>query len=127
MYEAMKQATAIDKAIVAHCEDNSLIYGGSVHEGHSPKRTVSMAFHLCVNRFILPAMYCWLKRQTAIIMYAISARKSLSESYAMRKSRNQSDSRSITASFLLCDEDIPGLDTNYKMNPPLRAQKTEPL
>lgn len=23
--------------------------------------------------------------------------------------------------LLLCDEDIPGLDTNYKMNPPLRS------
>lgn len=39
----------------------------------------------------------------------------------MRKSGNQSDSRSIAASLLLCDEDIPGLDTNYKMNPPLRS------
>lgn len=39
MYEAMKRAAAIDKAIVAHCEDNSLIYGGAYMRGHSPKRT----------------------------------------------------------------------------------------
>ncbi|MFA7746484.1 dihydroorotase, partial [Salinicoccus roseus] len=24
--------------------------------------------------------------------------------------------------LLLCDEDIPGLDTNFKMNPPLRSK-----
>lgn len=37
MYEAMKRAASINKAIVAHCEDNSLIYGGSVHEGSFSK------------------------------------------------------------------------------------------
>src|SRR5699024_3861299 len=33
MYEAMIEAAKINKAIVAHCEDNSLIYGGAMHEG----------------------------------------------------------------------------------------------
>ena len=33
MYEAMQQAKAQNKAVVAHCEDNSLIYGGAMHEG----------------------------------------------------------------------------------------------
>lgn len=37
MYEAMKRAASMNKAIVAHCEDNSLIYGGSVHEGSFSK------------------------------------------------------------------------------------------
>lgn len=37
MYEAMKKAASINKAIVAHCEDNSLIYGGSVHDGEFAK------------------------------------------------------------------------------------------
>ncbi|CAM5293557.1 dihydroorotase [Bacillus safensis FO-36b] [Bacillus safensis subsp. safensis] len=37
MYEAMKQAASLDQAIVAHCEDNSLIYGGCVHEGEFSK------------------------------------------------------------------------------------------
>ena len=33
MYEAMQQAAKVNKAVVAHCEDNSLIYGGAMHEG----------------------------------------------------------------------------------------------
>ncbi len=37
MYEAMQQAQAVNKAIVAHCEDNSLIYGGAMHEGERSK------------------------------------------------------------------------------------------
>src|SRR5699024_8052512 len=33
MYQAMKLAARLDKAIVAHTEDNSLLYGGVMHEG----------------------------------------------------------------------------------------------
>ena len=33
MFEAMKDAAAIGMPIVAHCEDNSLIYGGVMHDG----------------------------------------------------------------------------------------------
>ena len=33
MYEAMQQAAKLNKAVVAHCEDNSLIYGGAMHQG----------------------------------------------------------------------------------------------
>src|SRR5699024_2446049 len=38
MLEAMRIAAANDKAIVAHCEDNSILYGGVVHEGNVSKR-----------------------------------------------------------------------------------------
>ena len=33
MFEAMKMAAGINASIVAHCEENTLIYGGAVHEG----------------------------------------------------------------------------------------------
>lgn len=33
MYQSMKIAARLGKAIVAHCEDNSLIWGGSMHCG----------------------------------------------------------------------------------------------
>ena len=37
MYEAMQDAAAIGMPIVAHCEDNTLIYGGAMHEGKKNK------------------------------------------------------------------------------------------
>src|SRR5690606_29838458 len=37
MFEAMKDAAEIGMAIVAHCEDNTLIYGGAMHEGKRNK------------------------------------------------------------------------------------------
>src|SRR5699024_5711934 len=38
MLEAMREAAASNKPIVAHCEDNSILYGGVVHEGDVSKR-----------------------------------------------------------------------------------------
>lgn len=37
MKEAMKQAKALNKKIVAHCEDNSLLNGGYIHDGEYAK------------------------------------------------------------------------------------------
>jgi len=37
MEEAMKQAKALGKLIVAHCEDNSLLHGGYIHDGQYAK------------------------------------------------------------------------------------------
>src|SRR5699024_2479618 len=33
MYQAMKQAASVGKPVVAHCEDNSLVHGGVLHQG----------------------------------------------------------------------------------------------
>lgn len=38
MYQAMKQAAAVGKPIVAHCEDNSLVHGGVLHQGDVSER-----------------------------------------------------------------------------------------
>src|SRR5699024_1509748 len=38
MLRAMETAAKHNKAIVAHCEDNSLIYGGAVHHGDVSER-----------------------------------------------------------------------------------------
>ncbi len=37
MFEAMQDAANINMPIVAHCEDNTLIYGGAMHEGKRNK------------------------------------------------------------------------------------------
>src|SRR5699024_9045621 len=38
MLEAMQEAAKNNKAIVAHCEDNSILYGGVVHHGDVSER-----------------------------------------------------------------------------------------
>src|SRR5699024_8690440 len=38
MLQAMKRAVKLGKAIVAHCEDNSIVYNGVVHDGEVSER-----------------------------------------------------------------------------------------
>ena len=37
MYQAMKRAKEVNKPIVAHCEDDSLLFGGYLHDGEYAK------------------------------------------------------------------------------------------
>ena len=74
MYEAMKACAKLGKVVVAHCEDNSLLYKGVVHQGkYAEKEGLPVTPH----------------------------------------------------HLLLCEDDIVGQDTNYKMNPPLRAKEDQ--
>ena len=120
----MKQAAALDMAIVAHCEDNSLINRGSVHEGKFQKNRDSMEFRPYVNRCILPGIFFLRKRRTAHYHVCHISTK---ESVRVVRDAKQAGIR-VTAEvtphhLLLCEDDIPGLDANYKMNPPLRGQE----
>ncbi len=79
MYEAMKRAASMNKAIVAHCEDNSLIYGGSVHEGSFSKAnglngipSICEAVHIARDVLLAEAA-------VAITTCVISVRKNPSE------------------------------------------------
>ena len=38
MQKAMEEAKKVGKAIVAHCEDNSLLNGGYIHDGEYAKQ-----------------------------------------------------------------------------------------
>nr|WGD81027.1 dihydroorotase [Bacillus subtilis] len=122
MYEAMKRAAAIDKAIVAHCEDNSLIYGGSVHEGTFSKAnglngipSVCESVHIARDVLLAEAANCHYH------VCHISTKESVRVVRDAKKAGIRVTAEVSPHHLLLCDEDIPGLDTNYKMNPPLRS------
>lgn len=124
MYEAMKQAAKLDMAIVAHCEDNSLIYGGAVHEGKFSQQTgipgiPSICESVQIARDVLLA-------EAANCHYHV-CHISTKESVRTVRDAKRAGIR-VTAEvsphhLLLCDEDIPGNDTNFKMNPPLRGKE----
>ncbi|WP_009968936.1 dihydroorotase [Bacillus subtilis] len=121
MYEAMKRAAAIDKAIVAHCEDNSLIYGGSVHEGTFSKANglngiPSVCESVHIARDVLLA-----ETNCHYHVCHISTKESVRVVRDAKKAGIRVTAEVSPHHLLLCDEDIPGLDTNYKMNPPLRS------
>ncbi len=122
MLKAMKEAAIVGKAIVAHCEEETLINKGSVHEGDFSKKfglngIPSVCESVHIARDVLLA-------EAAGAHYHV-CHISTKESVRVVRDAKQAGIR-VTAEvsphhLLLSDEDIPGLDSNYKMNPPLRG------
>ncbi|WP_339209467.1 dihydroorotase [Bacillus sp. FSL R5-0432] len=124
MYEAMKQAASLDQAIVAHCEDNSLIYGGCVHEGEYSKAnglngipSICESVHIARDVLLAEAANCHYH------VCHISTKESVRVVRDAKKAGIRVTAEVSPHHLLLCDTDIPGLDTNYKMNPPLRGKE----
>ncbi|PUF90928.1 dihydroorotase [Bacillus altitudinis] len=122
MYEAMKKAASLDQAIVAHCEDNSLIYGGCVHEGDFSKAnglngipSICESVHIARDVLLAEAANCHYH------VCHISTKESVRVVRDAKKAGIRVTAEVSPHHLLLCDEDITGLDTNYKMNPPLRG------
>ncbi|PLS16615.1 dihydroorotase [Bacillus sp. M6-12] len=124
MLAAMKQAAEQNVAIVAHCEDNSLINKGSVHEGTFSKKqglngipSVCESVHIARDVLLAEAAGCHYH------VCHISTKESVRVVRDAKRAGIRVTAEVSPHHLLLCDEDIPGKDTNYKMNPPLRGKK----
>ncbi|MDO4690064.1 MAG: dihydroorotase [Fusobacterium sp.] len=124
MYEAMLKAAKLGKPIVAHCEDNSLIRGGGMHEG---KRSAELGLagipSICesvqVARDILLA-------EAANCHYHvchISAKESVRAVREAKKNGIKVSCEVTPHHLLSCDEDILEDNGMWKMNPPLRGRE----
>ncbi|MBS4207688.1 dihydroorotase [Bacillus sp. FJAT-50079] len=123
MYEAMKKAAELDMAIVAHCEDNSLIYGGAVHEGDFSKKaaipgipSICESVHIARDVLLAEAANCHYH------VCHISTKESVRVVRDAKRAGIRVTAEVSPHHLLLCDEDIPGADPNFKMNPPLRGR-----
>ncbi|MGM9921240.1 MAG: dihydroorotase [Bhargavaea sp.] len=124
MYEAMRDAAEIGMPVVAHCEDNTLIYGGALHDGKRSRELgipgiPSIAESVHISRDVLLA-------EAAGAHYHV-CHVSTKESVRTIRDAKAAGIR-VTAEvtphhLLLTEDDIPGNDANWKMNPPLRAQE----
>ncbi|MCD4837288.1 dihydroorotase [Neobacillus sedimentimangrovi] len=121
MLEAMKRAAELNMAIVAHCEDNTLVNKGCVHEGsfariHGLNGIPSVCESTQIARDVLLA--------EAAGCHYHACHVSTKESVRVIRDAKRAGIK-VTAEvtphhLLLTQDDIPGLDANYKMNPPLR-------
>nr|WP_293992479.1 dihydroorotase [uncultured Fusobacterium sp.] len=124
MYEAMLKASKLNKAIVAHCEDNSLIRGGAMHEGDKSKELKiagipSICESVQVARDILLA-------EAANCHYHvchISAKESVRAVREGKKNGIKVSCEVTPHHLLSCDKDIKEDNGMWKMNPPLRARE----
>ena len=123
MKTAMQIAKKENKLIVAHCEDNSLLNGGYIHDGeyakaHGHKGICSASEYKQIERDIE------LVREIGVKYHVchVSAKESVE---AIRKAKK--DGVNITAEtgphYLLIDDSMLKEDGAYKMNPPIRAKE----
>lgn len=124
MLDAMKRASAINMPIVAHCEENTLINKGAVHEGDFSKKhgingipSVCESVHIARDVLLAEAADCHYH------VCHISTKESVRVVRDAKRAGIKVTAEVTPHHLLLCEDDIPGLDTNYKMNPPLRSSE----
>ncbi|MNW45513.1 Dihydroorotase [compost metagenome] len=124
MKDAMRQAASLGMPVIAHCEDNSLVEGAPVAEGefarkHGLKGIPNESEAIHVGRDIL------LAEATGVHYHVCHV--STEQSIRLIRQAKQIGIN-VTAEvcphhLILSEEDIPGLDANWKMNPPLRSRR----
>ncbi|MBD1379959.1 dihydroorotase [Metabacillus arenae] len=126
MFEAMKQAAEKGYSIVAHCEDNSLIYKGSVHDGEFAKKhelngipSICESVHIARDVLLAEAAGCHYH------VCHISTKESVRVVRDAKRAGIKVTAEVTPHHLLLCEDDIPGLDANFKMNPPLRGKEDQ--
>lgn len=123
MREAMTAAKRLGKIIVAHCEDNSLLFGGYIHDGeyarmHGHRGISSASEYKQIERDLR------LAEETGCAYHVchISTKESV-ELIRQAKAHGVNVTCETAPHYLvLCDEDMQE-DGRFKMNPPLRSRE----
>lgn len=123
MREAMTAAKRLGKIIAAHCEDNSLLLGGYIHDGeyarmHGHRGISSASEYKQIERDLR------LAEETGCAYHVchISTKESV-ELIRQAKARGVNVTCETAPHYLvLCDEDMQE-DGRFKMNPPLRSRE----
>ena len=121
MRQAMLTAKRLGKVIVAHCEDNSLLFGGYIHDGdyaaaHEHRGICSESEWRPIARDLE------LVRETGCAYHVchISAKESV-ELIRQAKAEGLDVTCETAPHYLVMDDSFLQEDGRFKMNPPLRS------
>ncbi|WP_257350163.1 dihydroorotase [Pseudalkalibacillus decolorationis] len=124
MLRAMQRAAELNMSIVAHCEDNNLIHGGCVHDGkYSKQHNLNGIPSICESVQI--ARDVLLAEATGVHYHVchISTKESVRVVRDAKRAGINVTAEVTPHHLLLCEDDIPGQDPYFKMNPPLRSKE----
>ena len=121
MLTAMRQAAALGKPIVAHCEDNSLLRGGYIHDGEYARANGHRG--ICSESEWGP-----IKRDIELVKESgcayhvchISTKESV-EIIRRAKAEGVDITCETGPHYILLDDSSLTEDARFKMNPPLRS------
>ena len=123
MKEAMTRAKALGKVIVAHCEDETLLNGGYIHDGdyaraHGHKGNVSASEWKQVERDLE------LVRETGCAYHVchVSSKESV-ELIRKAKAEGLDVTCETGPHYLVMNDAMLQEDGRFKMNPPIRSEE----
>jgi len=125
MKEAMERAKALGKIIVAHCEDNSLLKGGYIHDGTYAARHGHLG--ICSESEYGPiARDVKLAKEIGCKYHVchISTKESV-EIIRQAKKDGVNVTCETAPHYLLLNENDLQEDGRFKMNPPLRRKEDQ--
>ncbi len=122
--EAMREAARLDVPVLAHCEDITLVAGGTMNAGKKSAQLGQRGISNSVED-VITARDILLAKETGATLHLCHC--STVDSVRMVREA-KADGLKVTAEvcphhFTLCEEDIPENDANYKMNPPVRSRE----
>lgn len=126
MLKAMRKAASLNKPIVAHTEDESILYGGIMHEGRKSKE-------LCLPGILGAVESSQVARDIILAKEAgvhyhvchVSSKETVAL-IRFGKSIGVKVTGEVAPHHLILNEDdIPANDATYKMNPPLRSEEDQ--
>ncbi len=122
MLSAMKRCSALNKIISAHCEENSLLRGGYIHDGEYAKEHCHRG--ICSESEYAPILRdIELVRKTGCKYHVchISAKESV-EAIRRAKAEGVNITCETGPHYLTMDDSLLREEGRFKMNPPIRAK-----
>jgi dihydroorotase len=122
--EAMRRAAACDVPVLAHCEEKDLVGKGVINAGKKAEELKLEGISNAVED-IITARDILLAKETGARLHLChcSTRDSVKMIELAKKEGLKVTGEVCPHHFTLSDMDIPGDDSNYKMNPPLRSSE----
>ena len=123
MRAAMEKAKSLKKMIVAHCEDNSLLFGGYIHDGEYA-RTHGHRGICSESEWGQIARDLKLAQETGVAYHVchISTKESV-QIIREAKARGVDVTCETAPHYLILDDSYLEEDARFKMNPPLRSRE----
>ncbi|MEI6610404.1 MAG: dihydroorotase [Deltaproteobacteria bacterium] len=122
MRRALEYASSLGLPVISHCEDTNLSGGGLMNEGYYStilglRGIPSIAEEAMVARDILIAEFT----KTSVHIAHVSTAGSVRLIREAKKRGLKVTAETAPHYFTLTDESLQSYDTNFKINPPLRA------
>lgn len=122
--QAMVKAAEYDMTVLAHCEDKNMVNGGALNESEKSRELGIKGITNGVEDVIV-ARDILLSKETGCRLHLChcSTEDSVKMIAAAKAEGLRVTGEVCPHHFTLCDEDIPGDNADYKMNPPLRSRR----